>query len=96
VYGQGSVHGNRVEHILDHLVPNPGKSTHSIFDVARNKLIGFLDEAWAKRGTGVLQPNGNRVFEIDMGRVIGTAGETRIRMVVRDGTNNVITAFPIP
>jgi len=31
VYGHGSVHGNRVKHVLDHLVPNPSKPTHLIF-----------------------------------------------------------------
>jgi hypothetical protein len=85
-----------VQHVLDHLGPNLNKPAHTIFDVVRDKLIGLLDEAWAKRGTGVLQSNGNRVFDIDMGRAIGTGGETHIRIVVRNGTNNVITAYPIP
>ena len=93
VYGQGSKHGNRVRHVLDHLVPNASKAKHSVFNVERNKLIGLLDDAWAKRGTGVLQGN-RRVFEIDMGRVIGTNGERHIRLVVTDGTTDVITAFP--
>ena len=96
VYGQGSAQGNRVKHVLDHLVPNPSKSTHSIFNVDRTKLIGTIDEAFANRGAGVLQGNGNRMFEIDMGRIIGTNGETRIRLIIKEGTNNVITAFPIP
>ena len=95
VYGQGSPHGNRVKHVLDHLVPNPNKATHSIFNVDRTKLIGLLDDAWTKKvGPGVLQPNGNRVWTVDMGRVIGTSGERHIQLVIRDGTTNVITAFP--
>jgi filamentous hemagglutinin len=94
VYGQGSAHGNRVNHVLDHPVPNPGKPTHSLFNVDRTGLIGLIDEAFASRGAGVLQGN-NRVFEIDVGRIIGTNGESRIRIVVREGTNNVITAYPV-
>lgn len=96
VYGQGPVqHGNRVNHVLDHLVPNPSKATHSIFNVDRTKLIGLLDDAWAKKvGSGVLQPNGNRVWTVDMGRVIGTNGERHIQLVIKDGTTSVITAFP--
>ncbi len=96
VYGQGSKHGNRVKHVLDHLVPNASKTTNSVFSVDRTKLIGLIDEAFAKRGAGVLQANGNLKFEIDMGRIIGVKGETRIRLILEDGTNNVITAFPIP
>ena len=96
MYGQGSAHGSRVKHVLDHLVANPAKPTHSIFNVDRTKLIGTIDEAFAKCGAGVPQANGNRMFEIDMGRVIGVNGERRIRLILRDGTNNVITAFPIP
>lgn len=95
VYGQGSVHGNRVKHVLDHLVPNSGKAIHSVFNVDRTQLIGLLDGAWKTRiGPGILQPNGNRVWVVDMGRVVGTNGETYIQIVVKDGTANVITAFP--
>ena len=81
--------------MLDHLVPNPSKATHSIFNVDRTKLIGLLEDAWAKKvGSGVLQPNGNRIWTVDMGRVIGTNGERHIQLVIKDGTTSVITAFP--
>jgi len=97
VYGQGSAQGNRVLHVLEHLTPDPSKPLHTLFNVPRNQIIGLLDEAWAARqGAGVLQANGNRVFNIPMGRVVGAGGETSIRIVVRDGTTNVITAFPVP
>lgn len=39
-YGPGSVHGNRVQHILDHAVPNPTKTTHSVFNVDRKEVLG--------------------------------------------------------
>jgi hypothetical protein len=95
VYGQGSAHGNRVKHVLEHVVPSPAKPTHSLFNVDRTQLIGTIDEAFARRGAGVLQANGNRKFDISLGRVIGIDGETRIRLILQDGTNNVITAFPV-
>jgi hypothetical protein len=96
VYGHGSVHGNRVKHVLDHLAPNPSKPTHLIFSVTREKLVGLIDDAWSRKvGPGVLQqPIGNRYWVVDMGRTIGTNGERYIRIVVKDGTNNVITCFP--
>lgn len=95
VYGQGSAHGNRVKHVLDHATPNPNKPVHSVFNVDRNQVIGLVDEAWTKRvGPGTLQPNGNRVWTVEMGRQVGTNGQSSINLVIRDGTTEVITAFP--
>ncbi|HVK54180.1 MAG TPA: hypothetical protein VM532_04030 [Burkholderiales bacterium] len=95
IYGQGSAHGNRVLHVLDHTVPNPSKPVHSVFNVDRSQVIGLVDEAWAARvGSGTLQANGNRVWVVGMGRQVGTGGQTAIQIVVRDGTKQVITAFP--
>jgi filamentous hemagglutinin len=95
VYGQGSAHGNRVLHVLDHTIPNSSKPVHSVFNVDRTQVIGLVDEAWAaKVGPGTLQANGNRVWVVDMGRQVGTGGQTSIQIVVRDGTTQLITAFP--
>ena len=58
-------------------------------------MIELVDEAWASRvGSGTLQANGNRVWIVDMGRQVGTGGRASIQIVVRDGTTQVITAFP--
>lgn len=82
-------------HVLDHTVPNPSKPVHSLFSVDRKHVIGLVDQAWASRvGPGTLQANGNRVWVVDMGRQVGTSGQASIQIVVRDGTTQVITAFP--
>lgn len=95
VYGEGSGQGNRVLHVLDHAAPNPSKPVHSVFNVDRNQVLGLVDEAWAARvGPGTLQANGNRFWVVDMGRQVGTGGQTSVQIVVRDGTTQVITAFP--
>lgn len=95
VYGQGSAHGNRVMHVMDHTVANASKPVHSVFSAPRNQVIGLVDEAWAARsGAGTLQANGNRVWTVDMGRQVGTGGQTSVQIVVRDGTTEIITAFP--
>lgn len=86
--------GNAVNHVLDHLVPNSAKKRHTVFAVDRTKLIETIDEAFGKRDEGVLQGD-YRKFEVEMGRVIGTNGETRIRILILDGTRKVITAYPI-
>lgn len=96
IYGQGSIHGNRVKHVLDHAAPNPNKPVHSVYNVPKDKVLSVVDEAWSKRSnvTPVVQGNGNAVYDIPMGRIIGTNGETTVRVVVKNGTSEVITAYP--
>jgi hypothetical protein len=91
-FGPGGKQGHYLAHVMEHLAPNLVKLKHSVFDV-QGHLIRTLDEAWAARGAGVVQ-GGYRVFDVNMGRVIGTAGETNLRIVVRNGTSDVITAYP--
>lgn len=97
VYGQGSVHGNRVKHVLAHAAADASKPAHSVFNVARNRVLGLVDEAWAARGSHTIHPSsGNWNYRVDMGRVIGTEGQTAINISVRPGTSEIITAFPVP
>ena len=91
-YGPGSVHGNRVQHVLDHAVPNPTKTTHSVFNVDRKEILGLVDEAWHAKGNPLLSDPG--AYVVPMGRAVGTAGETNIKIIVRPGTNKIITAYP--
>jgi RHS repeat-associated protein len=93
VYGPDKVFGNRVQHVLAHTVPDATKPMHSVFNVGRNRLLGLIDEAWSMRGAPVAGDPG--AFVVPMGRVIGTAGETAIRIVVRPGTNQILTAYPV-
>jgi hypothetical protein len=39
-------------------------------------------------------PNDPGAYVVSMGRTIGTAGETNIKIIVRPGTNQIITAYP--
>lgn len=52
-YGQGSVQGNRVLHVLEHAEPNPAKTLHSVFSMDRKEILGAVDEAWLKKGSPV-------------------------------------------
>ncbi|MBX8487687.1 DUF637 domain-containing protein [Pseudomonas cichorii] len=92
-YGQGSVQGNRVLHVLEHAKPNPAKTTHSVFSMDRKEILGAVDEAWLKKGSPVIGDPG--AYVVPMGRAIGTSGETSIKIIVRPGTNQVITAYPV-
>ncbi len=95
-YGMGSKEGNRVKHVFEHLKPNPNKPIHSVFDTDKAGLIVLIDEAWNKRADAYTkaQSNGNRIYDVDMVRKIGTNGEHIIRIVVRDNSEKIITAYP--
>ena len=93
-YGQGSKEGNRVKHVLEHASPNSSKPNHTVFNVPRNQILSLVDQAWAKRGNPL--PSDPGVYIIPMGKVVGTRGETSIRIIVKPGTNQVITAYPVP
>ncbi len=95
-YGMGSKEGNRVKHVFEHLKPNPDKPIHSVFETDKAGLIILIDEAWQKRDGAYTkaQSNGNRIYDVDMERRIGTNGEYIIRIVVRDGSEKIITAYP--
>ena len=93
VYGQGSKHGNTVEHVFAHTKPDPKKPIHSVFNVGKDKVLDLVDQAWSKRKNEVLGAPGEYI--IAMKKVIGTNGERNIKIVVRPGASNIITAYPV-
>ncbi|MFJ5552951.1 RHS repeat-associated core domain-containing protein [Streptomyces sp. NPDC093225] len=93
IYGPGSVHGHRLDHVMAHAAPDPTKPSHSMFmDSDQASIVSLLDEGWARRGAP--DPNDPAKYIVPMGRVVGTAGEMNLRIVVVPGTSKVITAFP--
>ena len=87
------MHGNRIKHVLKHTVPNSQKSVHTVFSVSRKEVLPLIDEAWKKRGNPL--PNDPAAYIVDMGRVIGTNGETKIRIVIETkGSNRIASAYP--
>jgi RHS repeat-associated protein len=93
IYGQGSVHGNRVRHVLAHAAPDASKKTHSVFLGGERNVLGLIDEAWTRRGGPLANDPG--AYVVNMGRTVGTAGEQSIRIIVRPGTSELITAYPV-
>jgi hypothetical protein len=93
VYKPDKKFGNRLQHVLSHAVPNSTKGTHTIFSVPKNKILELIDEAWAMKGEALIADSA--AYEVEMGRIIGTKGESAIRIVVTPGTTNIITAYPI-
>jgi hypothetical protein len=92
VYGSDKNFVNRVDHVLAHTQPDPTKPTHTVFNVQGDQALALVDEAWLKRGAPA--PNDAKAFVVDMGRPVGTNGETRIRLVVDPATKEITTAYP--
>ena len=92
-YSLGSIHGNRIKHVLAHAIPDPKKRTHTVFNVPRNQILPLIDEAWKKRGLPVFGDPG--AYVVNMGRQVGTKGETFIRIIVVPNTGKIISAYPV-
>jgi len=90
---------NRIEHVARHLTVgnNRRNRNQSVFAVSQDKLLKTLDEAWLKRGSSyTIHPkSGNWNYTIDMGRVVGVKGESKILIAVKPGTSEIVSAFPV-
>jgi len=82
---------NRVQHVLRHA--ETAGPTFTVFNVGRNNILALVDEAWRMRGSPLVNDPG--AFVVRMGRTVGTAGENAVKIIVRPGTNEIITAYPV-
>lgn len=48
----------------------------------------------SKYDTKIIQPDGRIRYERDFGRKIGTNGETKMRVIVDEKKNKIVTSFP--
>jgi len=65
---------------------------HTVFNVNGEALFSLIDEAWLQRKLPV--PGDPRAYVIEVGKVIGTQGETAIRIAV-DSEKFILTAYPV-
>lgn len=89
---------DRIEHIMAHTQMDKHDKKHSVFVVKeRQALLDLLDEAWKLRGVPQLQEGKKPrdAYDVDMGRVIGTKGQTYVRIITEAGTADIVTAYPI-
>ncbi|MGB8367100.1 MAG: hypothetical protein WCD44_01965, partial [Candidatus Babeliales bacterium] len=93
IYGPDKKYGSRINHILQHTVPNSNKLKHTVFTVTGTELFDLIDFAWVKRGAPL--PNDPGTFIVELDKIIGTLGEKAIKIVTEPGTSNIITAYPI-
>jgi RHS repeat-associated protein len=92
LYGPDRKFGNRVDHVLAHTSADPSKPKHTVFNVGGDDALALVDEAWLNRGSP--EAGDPMAFVVDMGRTVGTNGETSIKVIADPKTNYVVTAYP--
>ncbi len=109
IYKLGGQYGNRLTKMIEHhTVNNLTRDFHGIWNknMSNGDIVETVDNAWnyVKKNNiqGTLQSNGNRVYDVPMAGQVGTQGGklgnggalNNVRIIVKDGTSEVITAFP--
>jgi hypothetical protein len=86
---------NSLRHILRHA--SPGSTKPSVFAGNPRDVPSLIDKAWKKRGAPLPPEPGKLydVFIVDMGaKIVGTKGETKIRIIMEPNSTNIVTAYP--
>jgi hypothetical protein len=99
----------RVEHVLRHAQDQPKRAgPHGVFDGGKDRALATIDEAWKKVKTQRIRPkqeSGRSSYVVPMGKRVGYLGGrlgksrrnpplTRVFIVVKSGTSDIVTAFP--
>jgi hypothetical protein len=99
----------RLEHVMKHTEDAPRRPKHGVFDLGKAEVIELMDEVWSKIKSGELKGGGERggktVYTYRTGRPIGYLGGREgkrkgnpklksVRMVIKNGTSEVVTFFP--
>lgn len=63
------------------------------FNVSADEIIELIDEAWLMRKEPLISDRG--AYVIDMKRIVGMQGEKGIKIIVKPGTAEIKTAYPI-
>jgi len=106
-YITGSESGHRITHILERHCPttviaNPKltKKASNLFSVDEKKIFDIIDDAYVNYKPIPVPEKTTRkhvTYDYDLGYVIGTQGETKIRIAYESDikTKKIVTAFPI-
>jgi len=78
---------------LGYIESDAEERNRTVFNVSREKIISLIDEAWTMKDVPLIYDPG--AYVINMKRIIGTNGESAIKIVVKPGTAEIKTAYPI-
>ncbi|MPM50442.1 hypothetical protein SDC9_97181 [bioreactor metagenome] len=90
----------RIDHVNRHSTPNPQRTTHGVFNGNPQDII---NQAWKNKGNVVPIDDGmgGKIYNIpyknagyESGSINAGAKMDYITIIVVDGTNDVIAAFP--
>jgi hypothetical protein len=96
IYKSNKGLSNRINHVLAHAKADPTKATHSVFSIPEDQILDLVDEAWRNRGEPRANPKGKGdEYIIEMERMIGTKGETKIQINTFKDTSEIVTAYPV-
>lgn len=65
----------------------------NFFATPKNDIIALVDEAWLMKEGPLSHDQG--AYVIDMKRIVGTKGESIIKIIVKPGTSEIRTAYPV-
>jgi RHS repeat-associated protein len=104
-------YASRVDHVLNHNTDIPNRAQHGVFcEPDENQIFKNIDEAYTHVQSGnsfkLEQGNGYDVHYVNMNRPVGLIGgvpgaasgnptANYIQLILRRGTNQVITAYPV-
>ncbi len=78
---------------LGYIDSNITQRKRTLFNVSRDKIISLIDEAWSMKKNSL--PHDPGAYVIDMQKIIGINGECAIKIIVKPGTSEIKTAYPI-
>jgi hypothetical protein len=78
---------------LGYVESTPDERQQTFFNVPRKAIISLIDEAWVMKDAHLINDPG--AYVINMKRVIGTDQESAIKIIVKPGTSEIKTAYPI-
>lgn len=86
IYGKDTgAYPNKVVRVISH---------YNMYSVTKSEITAIIDEAW-NSDNKVEDLNNAGTYYIDMNRVIGSNGETTMKIIVKRGTNEVVDCYPV-
>ncbi len=99
----------RLEHIMRHSVNIEKRKKHGVFSIGKPEIIDLMDRTWTEIKSGRINGNsrgGRTAYTYRTGAVVGYMGGRAgkgggrqnlksVRIVIKDGTPEVVTFFPI-
>ncbi len=99
----------RLEHIMRHSIDMPNRPKHGVFSIEKTGIIDLMDRTYNEIKKGSLKASkrgGNAAYTFrtgnDIGYLGGKEGQRKghpklrsVRMVLKDGTPEVVTFFPM-